>query len=344
MLKLFTDTSFLTEQYRSKLFPLLFELVFKENESLMQCYKIVDDIKSAHIVVLPIDYSTFYSTSRKAFTELNTIARAHHKTIWTFTAGDYGFTTHIPNMYTFRSGGFDSKLNNKTFILPAFINDPYNSFLKQGFSPLKKQTKPSIGFVGHAKSGILKYLKEYMNFLKFKFERTFKNKLADKQSFYPSSVKRAKYLREIAQNKNLNTQFVLRNKYRAGLNSKLTQTETSKVFYENIYENAYTFCLRGVGNFSVRFYETLAVGRIPVVINTDCRFPLDHKVDWFKHCLIIDKNSKKPVSQHILEFHNSLTDNQFEAMQVSNRNMWLNTLNKEAFFLEIYELFKSELK
>lgn len=344
MLKLYTDTSFLTEQYRSKLFPLLFELFFKENKSLKKCYEFVDDIKLADIVVLPIDYNVFFREYRKTFSELNKTAKTHNKIIWTFSAGDYGFTNHIANMYTFRSGGFDSKLDNRTFILPAFINDPYDSYLPQGFTPLKKQNKPSIGFVGHAKSGLIKYLKEYTNFLKFRIKRIFKNILADKQPFYPSSVKRAKYLKHIAQSKTIDTQFIFRNKYRAGLNSKLAQAESSKEFYDNIYKNAYTFCLRGVGNFSVRFYETLAVGRIPVVINTDCRFPLNHIIDWSKHCLIIDVNSRKPLVQHIIEFHNNLSDNQFQALQVSNRNLWLNKLNKEAFFTEIYEFFKSKLE
>ncbi len=342
MLKLYTNTSFLIEMHRKDVFPLLFDLVFKENAVLLGKYQLVTEINEADIVVFPIDYSVFLKYKTE-FSALLKDAKEYKKPIWIYTAGDYGFTNYISNAYTFRLGGFDSKLDQKTFIIPSFINDPYVTYLKQGFYPLKKEIKPSIGFVGHAQSGFLKYLKEYSNHLKYRLKRGFKQILADKQSFYPSSVKRAKYLRQLSLNMDLESNFILRNKYRAGLHTPKTQNESISEFYKNIFENAYTVCLRGVGNFSVRFYETLAVGRIPIVINTDCRFPLEDSIDWTKHCLIIDEKSRKPLGDHILEFHNSLSHIQFEDIQKSNRALWLNYLYREAYFLEVYELFKSKV-
>ncbi|MFS4483061.1 hypothetical protein ACKGJY_08580 [Hyunsoonleella sp. 2307UL5-6] len=343
MLKLFTDTSFLTEQYRHEVFPLLFDLVFKKHENLLNNYSIIKEVSIADIVVFPIDYTSFLK-HKLAFSVLNNAAKAYQKPIWIYTGGDFGFTNYIPNTYTFRLGGFNSKLNETSFILPSFINDPYTTYLTTSFSPLKKEDKPSVGFVGHAQSGIFKYIKEYSNFLKLKLKRVFNRVLVDKQAFYPSSIKRAKYLQQLNLNKAINSNFIWRNKYRAGSDSTLKQNETSKAFYANIFENGYTFCLRGVGNFSVRFYETLAVGRIPVVVNTDCKFPLHNKIDWNKHCLIINENNKKSVAQHIIEFHQSLSSKEFEDIQRSNRALWLNTLQRDMYFLQVYEDFKSKLK
>ena len=342
MLKLYTNTDFLHETYRRQVFPLLFDLVFKQNKKLLKKYSIVTNIEDANIVVLPIDYASFLK-KRTTFLALLKVAKTAKLPIWIYTAGDYGFTNYIPNNYTFRLGGFDSKMDTSTFVLPSFINDPYASFLTKGFSVLKKENKPSIGFVGHAQSGAEKYLKEYINHFKHQVKRKLNRILADKQAFYPSSIRRASYLKTLALNEGLETSFILRNKYRAGSQTEEAQKESSQQFYDNIYNNAYTFCIRGVGNFSVRFYETLAVGRIPILLNTDCRLPLDKQIDWSKHCLILDTTSKTKIADQILQFHKGLTESEFENIQQSNRNLWLNSLQREAYFLEIYNQFKTKL-
>tara|TARA_R110000751_G_scaffold105046_4_gene200887 strand:+ start:108969 stop:109994 length:1026 start_codon:yes stop_codon:yes gene_type:complete len=341
MLKLYTNTNFLTEAYRRQVFPLLFDLVFKQNQKLLEKYSIVSSIEDANIIVLPVDYAVFLKQS-KPFLELLKAAKTAKLPIWIYTAGDYGFTNYIPNSYTFRLGGFDSKMDTNAYVLPSFIDDPYTSVLTQGFSVLKKESKPSIGFVGHAQSGFLKYLKDYTNHLKYQVKRQLNQILADNQTFYPSSVKRANYLKRLAVNEGLETNFILRNKYRAGSQTVQTQKETTQQFYDNIFNNAYTFCIRGVGNFSVRFYETLAVGRIPILLNTDCRLPLSNRIDWIKHCLILDASSHIKIADQILEFHKGLTTSEFENIQHSNRNLWLNTLQRDAYFLEIYKQFKTK--
>lgn len=343
MLKLYTNTDFLTETYRRQVFPLLFDLVFKENQLLLSKYEIIDNIEASDIVIFPVDYAVFLE-QKNTFNLLLNSAKQHQKPIWIYTAGDYGFTNYIPNNYTFRLGGFDSQLDDNTFVIPSFINDPYDSFLSQGFSALKKESKPSIGFVGHAQTGFNKYLKEYTNHLKYRIKRLFRTILADKQAFYPSSIKRANYLNQLALNQDLNTQFILRNKYRAGSQSELTQKKSSQQFYDNIFNTGYTFCIRGVGNFSVRFYEALAVGRIPILLNTDCRLPLNSEIDWSKHCLILDENKTNSIAEQILEFHTNLTEAEFENLQHSNRNLWLNTLRREPYFVAIYNKFKTKIQ
>ncbi|GAL82675.1 hypothetical protein JCM19274_1616 [Algibacter lectus] len=340
MLKLYTNKEFLTETYRRQVFPLLFDLVFLKNKTLLEHYTIVDTVADADIVVFPVDYALFLKQNT-AFISLLQSAKQHQKPIWIYTGGDYGFTNYIANSYTFRLGGFDSKLDSATNIMPSFINDPYTVYLPREFSTLKKDKKPSIGFVGHAQSGILKYCKEYTNHLKHKIKRSLSRVLGDKQSFFPSSIKRANYLGQLASKDTLKTQFVLRSKYRAGSHTMLTQKESTQQFYDTIFNTAYTFCIRGVGNFSVRFYEALAVGRIPILLNTDCRLPLHNSIDWSKHILILDETRSESIEEQILQFHNSLSDTEFENIQKSNRELWLTTLRRDVYFVEIAKQFKT---
>ena len=166
MLKLYTNTQFLSETHRKKVFPLLFDLFILKTVTLKSYYVLVDSIVKCDIVVFPIDYTHFLQ-HKSSFETLSFKAKKYNKPIWIYTAGDYGFTNYIANSYTFRLGGFHSKLNKKNFILPSFINDPYLTQIDKGFVLLDKEEKPSIGFVGHAQSGILKYIKEYISYFKF---------------------------------------------------------------------------------------------------------------------------------------------------------------------------------
>ena len=342
MLKLYTNTDFLTEAHRRKVFPLLFDLHFLKNAELSNYYELVDEFIKCDIVVFPIDYSEFIKYT-EAFNNLQQLAKKHHKPIWIYSGGDYGFTNYIKNSYTFRLSGFDSKLSDATFILPSFVNDPYLSYLSQGFSALVKENQPCIGFVGHAQLGLIKYSKEFLSFLKFMVKRSFGFILADVQSFYPSSIKRAAYLYKLQHSKALKANFILRTNYRAGVQTEADKQKSTLEFYSNIYNNPYTFCSRGVGNFSVRFYETLAVGRIPVLLNTDCRLPLNDSIDWSKYVVVLDDKKKKPLDQQIIDFHNSKSDTAFQELQKNNRKLWETHLMRPSYFIKIHDTFLNKV-
>ncbi|NJX15053.1 exostosin domain-containing protein [Tamlana crocina] len=343
MLKLYTNISFLTDANRSKVFPLLFDLHYVKSEQLCDFYELTDTISDCDIVVLPIDYGSFFK-NQKAFQRLLTEAQKYKKPIWLYTAGDFGFTVHIPNSYNFRLGGFHSKLSDNTFVMPSFINDPFETALKTSFSVLRKTEQPRIGFVGHAKTGIIKYMKSYLSHFKLRFKYIVKSTYFDKQSFYPSGIKRAQYLNTLKRSENLQTNFILRNNYRAGAKDQKAKARTTTEFYNNIFDNLYTFCIRGVGNFSVRFYETLAVGRIPILLNTDCRLPLSNLIDWNKHTVILDASSKVSLEQQILQFHEAKSNEELAEIQKNNRLLWETHLRRHSYFIKVHDIFVEQLK
>ncbi len=338
MIKLHTNVNFLTEVHRKEVFPLLFDMHFLKSEIVLKYYELVEEVSECDVVVFPIDYASFLK-HRSEFLALQDEAKREGKTIWIYSAGDYGFTNYIKNGVTFRLGGFNDGLSDSTYIMPSFVNDPYKTQLPQGFSALGKEKKPSIGFVGHAQSGISKYMKELSSHLKTQVKRKLNKLVADAQPFYPSSIKRAKYLMKLGLSEQLNTNFVLRESYRAGAQTEVDKQKTTQEFYDNIYDNAYTFCSRGVGNFSVRFYETLAVGRIPILLNTNCRLPLPDIIDWKRHCVIVEESKKESLEEQILAFHNSKTEVEFETLQKQNRELWENHLTRHAFFMGVYDAF-----
>ena len=90
--------------------------------------------------------------------------------------------------------------------------------------------------------------------------------------------------------------------------------------------------MRGKGNYSYRFYETLAAGRIPVFVNTDSPLPLPDMVDWKAHCVWVEHDEVENIGEKILMFHESLSASEFEEIQVRNRRLWQSLLTPERFF------------
>ena len=336
MLSIYTDISFVNETYRRQLFPLLFDICILKDSRLSVFYRLVNTPEEADVFVFPINYQAF-TTHKKAYHNFTKIIKTHNKPTWVYTSGDFGYTIK-EDYYNFRLGGFKSKLNDKTFVLPSFVNDPYAK-LNQEFIPLQKDELPKVGFVGHAKAGIKKYLKEFSVYSKTQIKQVLKSSKNDKQAFYPSGYKRATYLNKLIDSELIITNFILRNQYRAGVKTEADKIKTTQEFYENMNLNPYTFCIRGAGNFSVRFYETLAMGRIPVLINTDCKLPLDNSISWNNHACIIDEKDINNMDALLTDFHSKFTDESFEVFQENNRELWLNKLQRVSYFKQIHKQF-----
>ncbi|MBT8375892.1 MAG: glycosyltransferase family 47 protein, partial [Bacteroidia bacterium] len=166
---------------------------------------------------------------------------------------------------------------------------------------------------------------------------------ADYQPFFPSSIIRYKYLSKFIKSNVIHTDFILRESYRAGANTEEYKRKSTKEFYTNIEQNSYTLCIRGAGNFSVRFYETLAVGRIPVLIDTDCPLPLNDSIDWNVHCLILKDSDIQSIEQKLLYFHNSFNHEEFDGLQKSNRLLWENKLTRHGYFKIVHDLFLNNI-
>lgn len=340
MIKIYTDQTYLSPEYRKIIFPLLFDLCYIKTISLLKLYQIVNSIKEADIVIVPIDITYFFEKNKsKWLYDFINKGNTANKKVWVYSAGDRGISLNY-NVYTFRLGGFYSKLNEKTFILPSFIIDPL-SLLQKEFKSISKKTLPRIGFVGHADGSIIKWGKEFTIFLYHNLKRISKYIFEDYQSFYPSSIKRYRFLITLKRNNQIKTNFIFRKKYRGGVKTEKEKVKTTFDFFENIYDNPYVFCLRGSGNFSVRFYETLAMGRIPIIIDTDIRMPLDKIINWENHCVLATEND---FVDKLINFHSSINANDFEQMQINNRNLWLDYLNRETYFSLIYSIFKEEIK
>lgn len=332
MIKIYTLTKYLNSDNRRRVFPLLFDLWYLNNQYSLDRYILVDNPEDADLAVFPIDIVYLFNIGESSvFWEFIREANSNGIPAWIYTAGDFG-KTFSENFITFRLGGFKTKLSENTEIMPCFVSDPYLHILEGNWRPIVKTNMPTIGFVGKASGGLDKFMKEYLIFLKQSFLRIIGNNSTDVQAFFSSSLFRSKVLKTLTQNSSIDSNFISRKHYRAAAKTEEAVKVTTRDFYKNIENNLYTLCIRGAGNFSVRFYETLIMGRIPILIETDIQLPLSNIINWENHIIFA---TIKNVEQKVLDFHQSKSTDDLIEIQKGNRRLVLDKLNRVDYFKEV---------
>jgi len=198
-----------------------------------------------------------------------------------------------------------------------------------------------VSFTGFATGSAKESLRILLATIKGNVKRFIKKDITDKQALFNASGQRFKALKKLENTKFVNTDFVFRDKYRAGATTQQQREQTTKEFYININESPYTFCLRGAGNFSIRFYESLACGRIPILVDTDCSLPLETIITWDEHICRIQYGDD--LVGRLLSFHKKYTQDSFAKLQESNRSLYENYLVRDRFFCNLYAHLKQML-
>jgi len=133
------------------------------------------------------------------------------------------------------------------------------------------------------------------------------------------SGNRAPLIAALEADDRVRTNFVIRDKFWGG---KPHDPQLIKEFDDNIERSLFTVCCRGRGNFSMRFYQVLAAGRIPVIVHQDMEYPFEDEVDWDNYLVRGDSNEE--VIEKLIDFwkHRDL-----EQVQIACRKIY------ETYFL-----------
>ena len=79
------------------------------------------------------------------------------------------------------------------------------------------------------------------------------------------------------------------------------------------------------------------MGRIPILINTDCVFPFDNNYDLKDHCIIFDEKELNNISivEEVKKYYDKNKDNLIE-IQNNNRLLWEKYYSCIGFLQNIY--------
>jgi hypothetical protein len=148
---------------------------------------------------------------------------------------------------------------------------------------------------------------------------------------------RDKYINMII-NSNIETDFIIRNGFWApGIDKLLARRE----YIENIDKNLFTFCYRGAGNFSYRFYDVMMMGRIPILIKTDSVYPFEDEYDLNSIGIVLDENNIKQnaldITKIIKEYY-ECNKNNLHNIQKQNREIWKKYYSPYGFLKQMSKL------
>lgn len=144
---------------------------------------------------------------------------------------------------------------------------------------------------------------------------------------------RKKYI-DVLRKSDFKTKFIIRDGFWApGIDKQRAVSE-----YFNVMEQTlYSFCYRGGGNFSYRFFETLMMGRIPILVDTDCVLPFETQIDYSKHIIQIPEKElsrSEDICGYILKFHRTNIRN-LKEIQNSNHLLWKKYFSATGFLDQV---------
>jgi hypothetical protein len=291
----------------------------------------VEDISKAEIVLIPFPVNWYYGNNKMfLLREVDSLCQKHNIKGYAYVSGDFGIAfPEFGNITYFRMGGFLSQLSKYNKGFPVALSDHFQRIYQmETIKPIAKRELPIVGFCGHATLSTLKRVKELGKCLKENGRRFLRNPFRkDWEPLFASAYERAQLLKYFENSPLVMTDFIYRNQYRAGAQTDLDRQKTTLEYYNNIVASDYVLCVRGAGNFSVRFYETLMMGKTPVFVNTDCLLPFEDQIDWKQHVIWVEWKDRENVAAIVSDFHRNISNEDFMQLQLDNRKLWKERLS-----------------
>jgi hypothetical protein len=304
----------------------------------------VEHLAESDICVLPGIWNHYFWHNRMGEAiRLASQARQYGKQILIWFSGDLPPIIPLDNAVVFQCGVDRSRSEQNRHAAPFFIDDPLRKFGNGKVDLRKKGSKPVVGFCGYAAMKPVKLAYTVLENVNHNLSCLLGRAKYGPTPVLPATLLRARALNLLARDERMDCRFIIRDRYRAGFRRGADQSvraaNAAREFFGNIFDTDYTVCLRGNGNWSVRFYETLACGRIPIFIDTDCVLPFEFALDWKECCVWLDRFDVSRIADVVSDFHSQLTNEEFLELQLRCRRLWEDRLSLSGFMQHLFQHF-----
>lgn len=148
------------------------------------------------------------------------------------------------------------------------------------------------------------------------------------------SKHRKKLVNAFLKSRQVTSDFLVREKFWGG---KPHDKSLINEFFDNIENTQFTLSNRGAGNFSMRFYQVLSCGRIPVLVNTNMLLPFSDKIAWNE--ILVFEDDAKTCLQRTLQIHEQgLT----QELQLKCRQVYDDFLSPAVYFSRLMAEIKQK--
>lgn len=153
---------------------------------------------------------------------------------------------------------------------------------------------------------------------------------------------RSAALDHLHEHPGVDERFVIRDRYRAGVSTETERERTQAEFDENLRSATYALSVRGIGNFSARFYEALSFGRVPLFVDTDCVLPFEDQIDWRSRTVWADALNVSSIGDLLVRSHPEVMADPGRSAEAL-RSLWEEWLSRDGFFRQLVPVLRSML-
>jgi len=230
----------------------------------------------------------------------------------------------IRDAVVLRSSAYKSELPPNDIVMPAYVEDVGAMY---GTAPLPKGDEPIVGFAGKAgfdtwKDALRYAIKNYVLLYGPKRGGAYFRRLA---------------LQSLRRTSGIKSTIIVRRRYSAHRKSiEVPPEEARREFIRSIRDSHFTLAPRGDGNYSMRFYETLSMGRIPILIDTDMPLPLEDRIPYDDFIVRIPWQECGRTGEIIREFFARTSEERLIAMQCAARKAFEDHLIMPQFLRAVF--------
>jgi hypothetical protein len=231
-----------------------------------------------------------------------------------------------------------SRKKPREFIIPQWSRDYLEADLGGELAIRRKRDIPVVGFCGFAPPvGMRPGAARWKECLRLLAHRLGAWRIAPDRMAHAA---RSRAILRLLRSPEVETRFLLRgesafdNPIGAFLPGGSVEAAAirRREFVENIAGSDYVLCARGWANCSLRFYEALSLGRIPLLVDTESVLPWEGHIDWGRHCATVPEAEIGRIGRRLRAFHDPLADEGFEDLQRSCRDLFEHWLSPHGFF------------
>ncbi len=295
---------------------------------------VTDDLLASDVVLIPNPVSVIHQDFGSYLQEEKSKALSVQKPIVLFVGGDFSHALNLDGFVVLKATQYRRFLKANEIIIPPDCEDIGETV---GVTYRSKTVKPTVSFCGWAAfPNIIKYLKYLIKNFFWDMRALFyldSSLVIFKQGIY---WRRAS-LRALSDSIRVETKFLIRTSFSGNKTTiSMDPALARKEYIENMVNSDFVLTPKGDGNYSVRFFEALSLGRIPILIDTEVCLPLEKEIDYSRCILRIDYKDVKKIPDIVADFYNSLSEDEFLEMQKNARETFEKFLRYDSFFNRIF--------
>lgn len=286
----------------------------------------------ADLVILPNNFSFHTPEASNYITKYADIADGLNIPLYIFSCGDYSDSLVFdPRATVFRYSLYKSSIRPLDVSTPTLTAD----ISIGGISLRSKVDVPTVSFCGRAGfSSFREMLATWVRRVRYECLGLIK---PPERARIRGILWRQWAIAACMRSPLVKTLFILRKTFSGALQTiEVSPVQARADFLHSMKDTDFVLAPKGDGNYSNRFLEALAMGRIPVLIDTDVVLPFEETIDYSKIMVRVPMNRIKDTPKYIREFYDPLTQEEWEAKQRLARKTYEQYLRQDSFFRKFF--------